>query len=391
MFPLDTHAEVTLDQKHIEGAMQAPYHQPFLLMDLAIVRAKARRLRAALPGVRIHYAVKANPHPTILRELRDQGIYFEVASPSELELLLELNVDPKNVLYSNPVRTRAQLEVVASKGVEWFVIDSLNELEKVFAVRRDAKLFLRLDTPNVGSDWPLVGKFGATFIEALAIIKRAKAIGADLAGAGFHAGSQCRNPMNWIEGLERIRQLFQEMTLHGLTPRFVNIGGGFPVRHTLPIPSIETISAVIAPLLRILSKTSTIAAEPGRFLVADAGCFVCRVMGVAERNGKRWLHLDAGVFGGLFEAFEGIHFRVTSFQLPTDHTPSRRLGEPVPWEVAGPTCDSIDVVMHGAELPANLEEGDFICFHNAGAYTTAYASEFNGFPLPEIRIVDSTP
>ena len=350
-------------------------------MDLAIVRAKARRFRTALPGVRAHYAVKANPDRAVLRELRDQGVYFEIAAPSELELLLELSVDPKNVLYSNPMRTREQISFASSRGVEWYVVDSLNELEKVHAVKADAKLFVRLDTPNVGSDWPLVGKFGATFEEALTILKRAKDLGADLAGAGFHAGSQCRNPMNWIEGLERVRQLFQEMTGLGLTPRFVNMGGGFPVRHTLPIPSIETISSTIAPLLRILAKTASIVAEPGRFMVSDAGCFVCRVMGVATRNGKRWLHLDAGVFGGLFEAFEGIHFRVTS----------SRTGELVPWEVAGPTCDSVDVVMRGKELPSDLQEGDFLVFHNAGAYTTAYASAFNGFPLPEVRVIDSAP
>jgi ornithine decarboxylase len=118
-------------------------------------------------------------------------------------------------------------------------------------------------------------------------------------------------------------------------------------------------------------------AEPGRYLVSDSAYFVCRVVGTARRGGKRWLYLDTGMFGGLLETSDGLQYEVI-----TD-----RSGTLVPWHVAGPTCDSVDVVMRDHLLPEDLQADDFVYLPNAGAYTSAYASNFNGFPLPEVRFV----
>jgi ornithine decarboxylase len=118
-------------------------------------------------------------------------------------------------------------------------------------------------------------------------------------------------------------------------------------------------------------------AEPGRFLVSDAAWFVCRVVGTATRSGKRWVYLDAGMFGGIIETTEGLQYEVVT----------ERGGKLIPWTVAGPTCDSVDIIMRDQLLPEDLEADDFVYIPNAGAYTTAYASNFNGFPLPEERFV----
>jgi len=149
------------------------------------------------------------------------------------------------------------------------------------------------------------------------------------------------------------------------------------VRHVKPIPAIEVIGEVVNRALSAFPDAVKVIAEPGRFLVSDAGYFVCRIMGTATRANKRWMHLDAGLFGGIIETAEGLKYKVR-----TD-----RAGPDVPWNVAGPTCDSIDVVMRDEPLPSDLQEGDYIYLRNAGAYTTAYASGFNGFPLPEIRVI----
>jgi len=118
-------------------------------------------------------------------------------------------------------------------------------------------------------------------------------------------------------------------------------------------------------------------AEPGRFLVSDAGYFVCRVVGTATRAGKRWVYLDAGMFGGIIETTEGLPYEVVT----------ERAGKLIPWTVAGPTCDSVDIIMRDQLLPEDLQADDFVYVPNAGAYTTAYASTFNGFPLPHERFV----
>jgi len=190
-------------------------------------------------------------------------------------------------------------------------------------------------------------------------------------------GSQCRNPENWRVGIESAKRIFRKMRLKGLKPRLLNIGGGFPVRHTKPIPSIEAIGEVVNRDLAGLPENIRVMAEPGRFLVSDAGWFVCRVVGTATRAGKRWVYLDAGMFGGIIETTEGLQYEVL-----TD-----RAGKSIPWTVAGPTCDSVDVIMRDQLLPEDLQADDFVYVPNAGAYTTAYASNFNGFPLPEERFV----
>jgi ornithine decarboxylase len=375
----DTHPEVSLDFEIVRQAARQKYTRPFLILDTAIVRGKVRRFRAAMPRVRPHYAVKANPDRRVLKVLAQEGCGFEIASTAELDLLLALGVPAAEVFYSNPIKSRESIAYAAAKGVEWFVVDSIDELRRVFETRRDAKIYLRIATPNIGSDWPLSGKFGAGAGDARDIVSTAAKLGADLAGVTFHVGSQCRNPENWRVALEKARSLFDLMAKSGLRPRLLNIGGGFPVRHVKPIPSIEVIGAVVNEGLKAFGDDVQIIAEPGRYLVSDAGYFVCRVLGTATRAGKRWMHWDAGLFGGVIESSEGLKYRIR-----TD-----RSGPDVAWTVGGPTCDSVDIVMRDEPMPSDLQEDDFVYIRNAGAYTTAYASQFNGFPLPEVRVFES--
>lgn len=372
----DSHPESSLDFDKVRAAVKDGYGKPFLLIDSSIVREKMRRFVAAMPRVRPHYAVKANPDPRVLKALIDEGAGFEIASTAELDLLLSLGVPAAEVFYSNPMKSRDFVAYAVAKGVQWFVIDSMDELRKIHSIDARAKLYLRIDTPNIGSDWPLAGKFGAHTVEAREIIAAAAKLKADLAGVAFHVGSQCRNPENWRVGIEKSRAAFDQMAKVGLNPRLLNIGGGFPVRHVKPIPAIEVIGEVVNRALEAFPDTVRVIAEPGRYLVSDAGYFVCRIVGTAVRAGKRWMHLDAGLFGGIIESAEGLKYKVR-----TD-----RAGPDVPWNVAGPTCDSIDVVMRDEPLPSDLQEGDYFYIKNAGAYTTAYASSFNGFPLPEVRV-----
>jgi ornithine decarboxylase len=375
----DTHPEVSLDFEIVRQAARQKYTRPFLIVDTAIVRGKVRRFRAAMPRVRPHYAAKANPDRRVLKVLAQEGAGFEIASTAELDLLISLGVPAAEVFFSNPVKSRESIAYAAAKGVEWFAIDSADELRRVHETRPDAKQYLRIATPNIGADWPLAGKFGAGSGDAREIVALAAKLGADLAGVTFHVGSQCRNPENWRVALEKARALFDVMAKAGLKPRLLNIGGGYPVRHVKPIPSVEVIGEVVNEGLKAFPEEVQVIAEPGRYLVSDAGYFVCRVLGTATRAGKRWMHWDAGLFGGVIESSEGLRYRIR-----TD-----RSGPDVPWTVGGPTCDSVDVVMRDEPLPSDLQEGDFIYIRNAGAYTTAYASQFNGFPLPEVRVFES--
>src|SRR5436189_2249638 len=193
----DTHPEVSLDFDIVRKAASQKYNRPFLILDTAIVRGKARRFRAAMPRVRPHYAVKANPDRRVLKVLVQEGCGFEIASTTELDLLVSLGVPASEVFFSNPVKSCDAVAYAAAKGVEWFVTDSLDEMRRIHAVKPDAKQYLRIATPNIGSDWPLSGKFGAAAVDAREIVAAAAKLGVDLAGVTFHVGSQCRNPENW--------------------------------------------------------------------------------------------------------------------------------------------------------------------------------------------------
>jgi len=285
----------------------------------------------------------------------------------DLDLSLERNRDALNGLLERGVQVRYfdhhyAGEIPSHPGLQ-AVIDTSSGLCTSMIV--DRHLGGRFTA------WAVTGAFGDGLDRAAA------KLGADLAGITFHVGSQCRNPENWRVGIEKSRAIFDHMLKAGLNPRLLNIGGGFPVRHVKPIPAIEVIGDVVSRALDAFPDSVRVIAEPGRFLVSDAGYFVCRIMGTASRGSKRWIHLDAGLFGGIIETTEGLKYKVR-----TD-----RSGPDISWNVAGPTCDSIDVVMRDEPLPSDLQEGDYFYIKNAGAYTTAYASNFNGFPLPEVRVI----
>ncbi len=374
----EQHQPLEFAQNSLLNVLRGGYQGPFLLMDSAVVRDRARQFKAALPGVTPHFAVKANPDPRILSALLAEGVNFEIASRRELELLLPLGVRPAEVLFSNPVKPRSHIAFAAEAGVEWFAIDSIEELRKVHQIKADAKLYLRIYTTNEGAGCPLSGKFGAHCEDIETIIAEAVRLGADLAGVTFHVGSQCTNTTNWREGIEAAGKVLDDFAKAGLEPRFLDLGGGFPVRMGEPIPAIGEIAGVINRGLARLERPLQVIAEPGRFLVAEAGCLVASVVGATRRsNQERWLYLDAGFYSGLMEMKDGIPYVIDT----------ERDGKPVPWTVAGPTCDSVDVCLTGHLLPENLDEGDLIYIRSAGAYVSACSTEFNGFPTLEVMVI----
>src|SRR5438477_8199447 len=144
----DTHPEVSLDFEIVRQAAGQKYTRPFLIVDTAIVRGKVRRFRAAMPRVRPHYAAKANPDRRVLKVLIQEGCGFEIASTAELDLLMGLGVPAAEVFFSNPVKARDSVAYAAAKGVEWFVVDSVDELRRIHEIKPEAKLYLRIAAPN---------------------------------------------------------------------------------------------------------------------------------------------------------------------------------------------------------------------------------------------------
>jgi ornithine decarboxylase len=350
---------------------------PYLAMDLDAVGRAHRALTGALPQVTLHYAVKCNPDPRVLSRLAELGCRFEIASAPELELLRTVSVDPREVLFSNPVKAPAHIRAAHAAGVYRFAVDSVAELDKIVAYAPGASVYVRLHTSGIGSQVPSEGKFGVDVGAAGRLLRDAAGRGLDPYGVTFHVGSQTTDPTAWDAAVENSARLMNDLLADGIRLTMVDIGGGFPAGYVAYTPHLPGIGKhILAAVERYLPYPVDLVAEPGRALVAEAGTMVSTVIGVAERHGTRWVHLDVGAFNGMMEALE------TANQLRYPVSDSRCSANLVPHHLTGPSCDSQDTVLFDVPLSDTITVGDTVYIHSAGAYTTSYASRFNGFDLP---------
>ena len=354
---------------------------PFLACDLGIVQDRLAALRAALPGVGVHYAVKCNPSPEIVATLATAGAGFEVASLGELRILLDVGVPGDGVLYSNPVKPVRHIRDAAAAGVWRFAFDSENELRKIAANAPGAAVYVRLRVDDSLSRFPLGRKFGAEAHAARELMLLARVLGLEPYGVTFHVGSQCTAPAAWRSALAGAGTLMRRLRADGVSLRMVDVGGGLPARYVDPVPPIEDYGRVITTALDdvLPYRPETVVAEPGRYLVAESGVLVGSVIGREERAGEEWVYLDVGVYHGLMET-QQMH---SDWDYPLWTSRRRHAEEPrLPFTVAGPTCDSADTMFVATPLPAALGVEDLVMIGSAGAYTLSYASGFNGFPPP---------
>jgi ornithine decarboxylase len=355
---------------------------PFVVVDVDVVEQRYHALVEALPTARVHYAVKANPGMPILRRLVAAGSAFDVASPVEIDLCLAAGASARDISYGNTVKKRADIAYAASVGVERFTVDAREELDKVLDVAPGASICVRLLHECEGADWPLSRKFGCDPQDLTALLVAANAAGSEC-GASFHVGSQQRNVEAWREALDVVAASFRDARDRGADPTFVNLGGGFPGTYREQLPDIGAYGRAVQSALDTAfpDGLAEVMVEPGRYLVADAGVLRTEVVLVSRRSigTTRWVYLDCGKFHGLAETMdEAIRYRL---RTPHDGGPTG------PVAIAGPTCDSADVLYEKTdyELPLALGEGDMVDVLAAGAYTTTYSSVgFNGFaPLAE--------
>jgi ornithine decarboxylase len=362
--------------------MSRSLETPVLLLDRASLRRVYARLRAALPRADCYYAVKANPHPEVLQTLAALGSGFEVSSLVELRAVLELGVPAARVISSNPIKPIPFIQAAHAAGIDRFAVDSRTELVKLAHHAPGSRVYVRLTVDNSGSEWPLAKKYGASAADAVQLLREARAFGLRPYGLTFHVGSQCVDKESWNSALLLCHEIWRELEDEGITLEMLSLGGGFPVRHTRPVPSIEEIGRETARVLHSLfpPERVEVSVEPGRALVGEAALLVASVIGKATRGQERWLYLDAGVFNALLEAIQGF-----SYQIRTE-----RSGPPRRYVLAGPTCDSVDTISTEVSLP-ELSVGDRVYFLNAGAYTLSYASSFNGFEPPRVVAFDDLP
>jgi len=341
---------------------------PFLLIDLDIVEENYRKLANAIPDCRIFYAVKANSHPRIIERLRDLGSSFDVASVGEINKLLSLNVTPDRMIFANPIKREKDIAYAYDIGLNLFAADSPMELEKIAENAPGSQVVIRVAVENRHSDWPLSRKFGADPMTAVQLIEQAARLRLKPVGVSFHVGSQNYDPKSWWNAIESVAR--------------VDIGGGIPVKHVKPIPTVDEIGNIVEQAINEYLggvKDLQIFAEPGRSMVGDSAILVTRVLLRCQRGSEEWVYIDAGVFHGLMETIENFRYEIV--------VEGKEDEQKMPFVLAGPTCDSVDKVYDDAMLPYNITLDDIVYFINAGAYTVEYATNFNGIPGPKVYFV----
>ena len=358
---------------------------PFLVCDLDTIERRYQELTELLPGVAVFFAMKSNSAPTILRHVHQVGGSFEVASAAEMRMAEAAGAAPADLLYSNPVKPPDHIAEAAAAGLYRFAFDSEAELRKIAAHAPGASVYVRLRVDDHASLFPLSRKFGTTAGVAGDLLLLASDLGLVPYGVTFHVGSQCTNPMAWEGAIEQSGTVMRRLLRAGVRLEMLNIGGGLPARYETPVPDVSLVASVIGEALgRLPYQPPVLAAEPGRYLVAESGVLAATVIGVDQRDGERWVFLDVGGYNGMMEAVQtGGRWH---FPLLTSR-PDHYRAETVPTTVTGPSCDSSDTLFYGAALPAGLDVGDRVYIGTAGAYTSSYASSFNGFPAPQLLYV----
>ena len=359
---------------------------PFVLMDLGIIEDNYRRLKNAIPDVRIFYAVKSNSHERIVNKLHDLGSSFDVASKGEIEKLLGLGINPSMMSFGNTIKKEEDIKFAYENGIDLFAADAEMELEKIARNAPHSKVYFRLAMGETDSDWPLSKKFGTNIEHVKDLVVYGAKLGLQPVGVSFHVGSQCYDKYSWQVALMKVADIFWFARLQGIKMNIINLGGGMPVKYIRNIPTVEEIGEVINESIEEyfnFMDRPTLFIEPGRSMVGNAGILVSRVILRSKKDMTNWVYLDAGVFHGLMETIEDLRYKIV-VDGKEDH--AKRV-----FTLAGPTCDSVDVIYDEVELPEDITLNDIVYFVNAGAYTVDYSTNFNGIEGPKEIFMEDLP
>jgi len=361
---------------------------PTLVLDIDKVESNYLELKSGMPTAHIHYAVKANPHAAILSRLVKLGCKFDAASTQEIEMCLAAGAAPTDISYGNTIKRTQDIAWAWKQGIQLFSADSEEELHKLSKHAPGCQVFIRLLVSSAEAEWPLSRKFGCSTSYAIPLLNHASSLGLQAVGLSFHVGSQTKHPYMWYDCLDTVAAIWHDARDEGHDLWLLNIGGGFPAYYGVDITDSRSYGAILMDEVeQRFEGVRYIMAEPGRGMTGSAGAIAAECVLVSRKtpgDPVRWVYLNVGRFSGLAEAEgESIKYQFTVLGKEHDTT--------TPCIVAGPTCDSADVLYerNKVEFPVSLASGDRVIIHTCGAYTSTYSTiAFNGFPPLQVIAID---
>ena len=353
---------------------------PLFLISKSNLKKRVEYFRKLLPGIMPYYAVKANPSLDVLKTFADMGLCFDVASEKEIDTVLSLDVSPDSLILANSVKSPFLVKFAREKKVSLLTFDSEYELQKIAKHAPGSRVIARIKVPNVGSVVELSLKFGLEPEDVMPLLIKAKKLKLKPEGISFHVGSQCTRVENYLEAFELTSMILRDAETKNIPMNIVDIGGGFPIEHFNHEKKVfeEMVPVLNGEIDRIFNKSVRIIGEPGRTLVGPCCTLVMRIIGKSIRKNKHWYYLDDGVYGCL----SGIIYDHCKYQFNVFKKGPVQIST-----LAGPTCDSFDIISVSEDLP-ELEIGDIIYVKNIGAYSIATATNFNSIPIAKIIPVE---
>ncbi|CAI0435460.1 unnamed protein product [Linum tenue] len=360
--------------------------EPFYVLDLGTVVSLMETWSKSLPTVHPFYAVKCNPESALLGSLAHLGASFDCASRAEIESVLSLGVSPARILFANPCKPESHIAYAAAKGVNLTTFDSADELEKMSRLHPNCELLIRIKPPEDGGARCQLGdKYGALPDEIDPLLAKAQSLRLSVVGVSFHIGSGGETGSGTYRGaIEAARAVFDSASRLGL-PRMhtLDIGGGFTSG-----PQFEAAASEIRAALDDYFSGEpglNVVSEPGRFFAESAFTLAAAVIGRRVRGERREYWINDGLYGSMnCILYDHATVKCVPLAVASNGLDPKCEGKPTfSSTVFGPTCDGLDTVFTGRQLP-ELGVNDWLVFPDMGAYTAAAGSNFNGFDTGRI-------
>ena len=377
---------------------QHDIHTPCYVYDMHLLDTTLQAIRAATAGhenYHIHYAVKANANPIVLRRIAQAGLGADCVSGGEIRAALQAGFPAQSIVYAGVGKADWEIELGLEAGIGLFNVESIPELEIINQIagrmRRRANICFRIN-PDVGAHTHAnittglaENKFGIAMSDMEAVISAALQMdNIHFAGLHFHIGSQILDMDDFAALARRINQLRERLADEGITGvRIINVGGGlgidYETPHQHPVPAFDTYFDTYARLLK-LHPGQEVHFELGRAVVGQMGTLLTRVLYIKEGHVKRFAIVDAGMTELIRPALYGAHHHIELFGRTAGN-------EQLTYDVVGPICESSDVFQKDCPLPP-LQRGDLLAIRSAGAYGETMASQYNCRPLPTTYTTD---
>ncbi|MCX8058965.1 MAG: type III PLP-dependent enzyme [Spirochaetes bacterium] len=382
----------------IANELLKKHSTPFLIIQQKEILKSINLFKDYLPKIKPFYAVKSNADKYIIELLKKYNFNFDVASAGEIELLDRLKIPGNRMILANPIKNKKSLYSACKNKVWAFTFDNIHELVKLknylteFKLKHIPNAIVRIFTKSEGVQTDLSQKFGAPVEDAIELIYFARELGFNPIGVAFHVGTQSFSSKNYEKSIQDCLYIFENVyKRYNIELEVIDIGGGFPI-DTIGGSGTDNLATFFEELSEIYEKYELykykVIAEPGRIISGPCGTLVTKIIGKSKRFGKNFLFLDDGVYG----CYSGVIYDHAKFNfIPLDKkfldiSYKDRL---IPYTLAGPTCDSIDIIDENIFLPDNLEIGDYILSTDIGAYSIMSATAFNGFKPAKVLYLNN--